>query len=779
MDELSDKNQVPLPENKYRQLQGECRDLVMVYLTTQLNELFQQIEPVFLDFARRAETNVAQAHFFDAINHLLSRRDELEYAFRESIEQGFRAFSQGRAIHYPNAPIEEPTQITLEVVDNDALEKHIAIQSMTSKANANCYQELYPLGKRLAVLRGGRKLAEDDIPACPAHTATAFQQAAEVLDVDKQILLIIYFLFGKFVLDDAENLYHNLNDKLIEAGILPNLKLTTVVPPTPREAKPAAKPKVAAAPLAAAPTGPVPAGGAEVPSVDRGTAALGGPALGEELFQSIHHLLTARRAMDPGYVNHPEFLPGGGNAPLKSAPIIVQAIERIQPQSEAEYLPVPEGDQGIPHAIELDTNLIRNVRQTLESERSKLLDNLDRSTIPTADLDTIELVGMLFEQVLDEEGLANIAKALISHLHTPYLKIAILDRGFLTDESHTARKLLNLMVEAGKRWIDEEDLRRGIYYPMQELVKTILTEFKSEISIFDEILYKLEKQTDDLESRARILEERNQEAAKGRERLETARKRAREEISARVGERHLHPVLERFLNHAWLDRMILMLLRDPEVETGKEWASALAVIDSLVRVIEARQNPKAGEWLLKNRKNLAQHIRAGLESLGNYHHPDSDALFKLLDSIIEQPEPAGAIRTAEREVAISRPVIKPVVEKQSAPATRPAAPEPSNEERQMLLRLREVKFGTWFELTDEHGKLRRLKLSWFSPITHKYMFVDRFGIQAYITPAEALAKQLCAGQASMVQPAGIPFVSRALKAIHAILQKSIGVHSAE
>lgn len=775
MEDLSKKSPAAQSERKHQQILAECRDMVMVYLTTQLNELFEQIEPAFLDFAKKAETNATQSRFFEAIDQVLSTRDVIEHQFRESIEQGFESFVKGKPINYPDTPVEESTEIELEMVDNDALEKHIAIQSMISKTQSNCYQELYALGKRMAVLRGGKKLAEDDIPACPAHTAISFQQAAEVLDVDKQILLIIYFLFGKFVLGDAASIYKNLNDKLIEAGIFPNLKLSSVIPRADGEAgsrngdatEPSAPP-VAEQPEA----GPGTPGQAPPPG--------GGAALGDELFKSIHDLLTLRRAADPAFRSHPEFAPGGNTAQLRSSPAIVQAIEQVQPRSQADYLPNPDGDEGIPQSIELDTQLIQKVRSTLESERNKILQDLNKDTIPTADLDTIELVGMLFEQVLNEEGLANIAKALISHLHTPYLKVAILDRTFITDEEHIARKLLNLMVEAGKLWIDEEDLRRGIYYPTQEVVKTILADFKNELSLFDEMLYKLQSQVDELESRAKILEERNQEAAKGRERLESARQQAKQVINDMTRGRSLHPVLDRFLNHAWLDRMILMLLRDPDAEKSKEWSSALVVVDSLVKVIDARHNPKAREWLIKNQTNLIQHIKSGLDSLGNYHHPDSNALFKLLDSVVSEKPPAPAVhKKPEGAVEISQPIIKPKADEPKRPPESSAGDEPTEAEIEMQNRLRDIKFGTWFELLDDDNKLRRLKLSWFSPITHKYMFVDRFGIQAYITPADALAKQLTSGEASIIKSTGIPFVSRALKTIHAILQKSIGMNPSD
>ncbi|MDF1530411.1 MAG: DUF1631 family protein, partial [Sedimenticola sp.] len=342
-------------------------------------------------------------------------------------------------------------------------------------------------------------------------------------------------------------------------------------------------------------------------------------------------------------------------------------------------------------------------------------------------------------------------------------------------EEHIARRLLNLMIDSGKRWIDEEDLRRGIYYPTQEIVKAILAEFKNELSIFDEMFHKLNTQVNELENRAKILEERNQEAAKGRERLETARKQVIDIIKERSKGRSLHPVLDRFLYHAWQDRMILMLLRDPDVEKSKEWTSALAVIDSLVRVMEAKRNPKVKQWLINNHQNLTQHIKAGLTSLGNYHHPDSHALFKLLDNALKDPQNETQESVQKKvPVEVSEPIIKPMPSEDNEDKKTP--PAVSEQELDMQQTLRKIKFGTWFELTDDNNKIRRLKLSWFSPITHKYMFVDRFGIQAYITPSEELAKQLCEGKASIIKTNGIPFVSKALKTIHNILQKTVGMH---
>ena len=43
----------------------------------------------------------------------------------------------------------------------------------------------------------------------------------------------------------------------------------------------------------------------------------------------------------------------------------------------------------------------------------------------------IELVGMMFEYMLNDDEIPNVAKAELSRLHTPYLKVAIIDKPFL------------------------------------------------------------------------------------------------------------------------------------------------------------------------------------------------------------------------------------------------------------------------------------------------------------------------------------------------------------
>jgi hypothetical protein len=71
--------------------------------------------------------------------------------------------------------------------------------------------------------------------------------------------------------------------------------------------------------------------------------------------------------------------------------------------------------------------------------------------------------------------------------------------------------------------------------------------------------------------------------------------------------------------------------------------------------------------------------------------------------------------------------------------------------------------------------VRNLKLSWFSPTTHNYMFVDHSGQRVAIKPLTILANEMEQGLVRILQTErGAPLVDRALTAIYRVLQRFTG-----
>ena len=69
--------------------------------------------------------------------------------------------------------------------------------------------------------------------------------------------------------------------------------------------------------------------------------------------------------------------------------------------------------------------------------------------------------------MLSDENLPDSVKALLSYMHTPFLKLAFGDPGFERPE-HPARVLLNSLAEAGTRFVGNDG---SVQYDMYQKLR--------------------------------------------------------------------------------------------------------------------------------------------------------------------------------------------------------------------------------------------------------------------------------------------------------------------
>jgi hypothetical protein len=78
-------------------------------------------------------------------------------------------------------------------------------------------------------------------------------------------------------------------------------------------------------------------------------------------------------------------------------------------------------------------------------------------------------------------------------------------------------------------------------------------------------------------------------------------------------------------------------------------------------------------------------------------------------------------------------------------------------------RVRNLKVGTWVEFSTESGTPERAKVSWISPLSARLLFVNRKGLKVAEFSVFALAGELRAGTAQILEVA--PIFERALSSI--------------
>lgn len=378
-----------------------------------------------------------------------------------------------------------------------------------------------------------------------------------------------------------------------------------------------------------------------------------------------------------------------------------------------------------------------------------------RSTMHTAerhghfDEGTIDIVGMLFKVMLNDDRLNNAVKTLLSHLHTPYLKLALRDRSFLEDREHPARQLLANMVEAGSRWVDERDLSAGIYPRLHRIVERV-------IESGDKSLVLLRELNDDLTAEIGLRVVRQQarealtvEAEKSKARDDEANAAAMAAIEPFFGKKKTPERYQAFLNGPWIEYMTLLYLRSGGSTDTADWRGAVTLSVRLARCIDALSAGRS-----PSREELTS-LQADLtRSLGDavpQHVAKVQQLFELFRDGQAISVVAPRYRPAPRQVA---------------------RVELSAGGVELLERLPKLPSGTWVVFHQDGGDLV-VKLSWFNHETERFLFVDQGGAKSLIVPLRELADLIDRERAHVQLATGASYVESSLeRALKALEQRS-------
>ncbi|NJD08206.1 MAG: DUF1631 domain-containing protein [Methylococcaceae bacterium] len=755
-----------------------CRELVVERFGSLFNELFDHVDSFVLAYAENAKTNEERNRCFEFMSSVLLHQASCERAFVTELGKGFSNFMEGRAV--PLRAKQEPKQggSKLSLVEKDDYEVSLAFAGMLHYANTEYSSHLCLLNHRLAILCGGVKLGEYSplLPGSPAQVCDAIQNALDSLDIEIDHRLKVAFVqeLDQRILRKAEPIYAAYNDILTQRQILPNLTLESIgYQPSEHHGADDAEYADAGTDETAAE-----AAGDDRPhprrrKEDQQGAAADESSLDREIFQSIQEVLARRHqgARIGG-------VPAGAQAST-NIPDLLSALKLLN-------LNVPPVTQQQYSQLSLDT-----VKESFSEQVARLGHIIKEQQVSTADADIIDLVGMLFEFILNDNTLPDSVKALLSHLHTPILKVALLDKKFFFRSKHPARRLLNALTQAGSLCNVDDGDEQGMFAKIQSIVDHVCQHFDDDTGIFETLLEEFNSFLEGFSRKSRVVEKRSVETAKGRERLREARQAVTREIIDRTWNRSVPKVVEGLLMGPWANLMVLTALRNGQ--EGDEWKKALVVVEDLLWSVEPKVSEADRKQVRQKLPEIQQALREGLNLIGDPEINTSAVLDELaayhremLDlppekvMAAKRPEPAAVPASAHRPVApppAPPPPPKPIwddvepesLEEREHPFLKNADP--------VLLgivdHLRSVKLGTPFEFTDfKRGVRFRAKLSWYSPKTSYYIFVNQAGIQVAVKSLRTLAKELQIGETRIVPATRTPIMERALQSIHSLLSKS-------
>ena len=710
------------------ELLGAVRNIASKRLQQWVGNAFEHVDDALFDLAEKAENNAAQMHYFDGMREVRKRRPAVERSFLGTISRNVGELAHPQQQSSGSSMSFGTVELTL-VADNE-LEESLAITSMIGKNESRLSRDLFAVNQRLSVICGGRKVEDASNPVAPAILAQAFRQALHELSADMRVKLIIYKLFDRYVLSSLEELYQEINTELVRAGVLPQLRHEVL-----RGDAKAAGAVAGQAPDEAA---------SDIPS---------------DLLQTLHALFSARRGPAAGGGVGMHALPSG---PLPSANELLGALSVLQSQiASAGPLPYAQPDDAAAlsrEVLQLKGQLLTQIG-ALRGEKP--------SHVATIDEDTIDLVGMLFEFILEDRNLPAAMQVMLARLQIPYLKAAILDRKLFAHRQHPARRLLDCLAEQAKSWSEESDRDRRLHDKVKSIVDQLLHDFDDDMGVFERLLVDLQQFQDVNKRRSELAEQRVAESTRGREKLEQARRRAAREILDRIGEHKLPPLVHGVLARAWANHLVLTLLR--QGESSPEFKSALRFVDDFIASTRPVATPENRQVLRQMLPGIERALRQGLANVA-FQEQDIERLLGQLHTYYRQQlgetlEATEVAAVDEDPAMLAIPdSIQPVIDHDATPQDSVEediveAPLDSPEWHQVQA----LQPGTWLEFCLPDEPMTRAKLSWISPMSGRYLFVNRRGLKVADYSPQELTALLANGQARML--AANALFDRAMSAI--------------
>ena len=387
-----------------------------------------------------------------------------------------------------------------------------------------------------------------------------------------------------------------------------------------------------------------------------------------------------------------------------------------------------------------------------------LLGKIKQQTPPGAlsavDGNTIDLLSTVFDVIFSDRHIAPEIKSLIGFLQVPVLKAALLDQDFFFDDTHPARRMIDVLAKSSAGWDPQDGARDPLFQALKRNVDRVQREFDQQMSVFSDVVSELEAFIRDDEAAAIGGLAAPIDSALRQEKLGQARRAAQTEVALRIGTGEVVAFVETFLENRWVPVLTIAYARAEAQPQAV--SSALQTMDDLIWSVKPKITPEQRKELIAKLPSMLARLNKWLNLI---EWEDSDRLQFFAElaechaSIVRAPVNLSPERQLELALEVAQKAAERRLEKQAN-----AKPEPPPDE--FVERLAQLQSGMWLEFAQPDGSRKKVKLAWVSPMRSLYIFTTRDRQESFSISDEDLAQALREQRASVVPLAGL--VDRAL-----------------
>lgn len=754
--------------------EGAARDLCKEFLYFTHDKLSEYSE-------KPSEGNKKGFEFLHAQSRLSNKNNEITRIFLRELKVYFEGlprhdfssrdnFSSGGGSH-------------LSLVNQDEFDENIALVAARQRAEGDYSEQLWMLGQRLSLITGGQKIQENELPMSPGSFCSAIKRAMVVADIQLPAKLIVYKLFEKKVLAQLEYLYDEMNNLLSDMGILPNLQYIVKKTEVSDDAYSPGfdhSERDAGADHESGRRTPDQGGGRRISDKPGATGGFIPPPSSSlpagdyqrQLVENIH-LLQERLASQQAVSGFTPSEAGdnGLGAPstvVPFQPVVYSSVQLMQAAANLQQADQAAVMEGIHTSEGIQPLDIAQARQRLVTQLQEVTGSEEPPALNADHMRTIELVGLLFEYILNDQQVPDSVKTVLSFLHTPFLKLAFGEVDFFSHHEHPARLLLNSLADAGAKWVGNDDSSQfNMLDQIRKTVRSVLDEYEVDTKLFARLLLEFNTVVQKIELRVQLLEKRATEKARGEEKLREVKQRINKEIHDRIDQKEVPTVILLFLLQPWSDYMAFVLLRYGD--ESEPWDNALSLVDNLLWGLSLSSSETEQQHWKKQYPWMLETIQKGFDLIG-YDTGKAVKLKRSIDRLYKLRE-----KNLEPELAAEEVRDKLVKLAEEKAGDKVDVGNMSEKELEVLEKLKLMEFGTWFE----HRDGRREKVAWYNSRTLHFLFVDQAGKRSGMKTGEELVHAMVAGDIKMIVGSVKPLVERTMESIFSDLNTKVQAQSDE
>lgn len=417
----------------------------------------------------------------------------------------------------------------------------------------------------------------------------------------------------------------------------------------------------------------------------------------------------------------------------------------------------------------------------------------------TVDKLTIEIVGMLFDHVLQDEQVPAEIKAVLSRLQFPVLKVALVDADFFASGTHPARRLIDRLASTAVGWEPYGDENQRYKKELERVVLQVQERFDKDLGLFEQLLKEFDAFIAEMPTRE------TDPVARAKRALEEAEKREVLVINTTIQVRRafehveLEQYLREFLVGPWVQALVSATLRD-EQTPGFSKAFRQSIHD-MVWSVQPKISADERKRLVALIPGMTRVLRDGMAMIQMTEREQQDFLKNLMASHAVAVRPVDQATYIKRKVAtgelrqrldemkitgvlpagataegvkISTGALQQAAEHHAAQlvvAEPIAADEPlsSDEDAAFDGQIAEWERGSWFNLYD--GKeVVKVKLRWISPLRTLFMFSNEADKSTRVLSPQTIKSYLKQGWLKPLE--SVPLTKRVAKRVIGEFERS-------